>query len=175
MNKQGLVHIYTGDGKGKTSAALGLVMRSYGNDMKVLFCQFLKGQDTSELFTLNKLGISVLRTDEVKKFVPFMDENEKKNCKKSHDVCYNKMKHKMLSGEYDIVVLDEIIPATALGLVSLQDLIALLKQRPAHVEVILTGRDAPQELIEIADYVSEIRLVKHPYEKGIQARKGIEY
>lgn len=175
MNRQGLVHIYTGDGKGKTSAALGLIMRSYGNDMKVLFCQFLKGQDTCELKTLRQLGVSIIRTEEVKKFVPYMDESEKKECKNSHNVCYNNMKSKLQSGEYDIIVLDEVISAIELGLVDSQELISLIQQRPSHVEVILTGRNAPQELIDIADYVSEIKPIKHPYGKGIFARKGIEY
>jgi len=174
MNK-GLVHIYTGDGKGKTTAALGLLMRSYGADKRVLLCQFLKGQDTSELKSLEKMGIEVIRTEDVKKFVPFMDEDEKRLCKSSHEICYNKVAKLILGGEYDLVVLDESIPAMNLGLIDVGSIIKLINDKPVHTEIVLTGRDAPKELEDIADYISEINSAKHPFEEGVTARIGIEY
>lgn len=175
QERQGLIHIYTGDGKGKTTASIGLVCRASGAGMKCLFCQFLKGRDTGELAPLRALGVDVLRTEEVKKFVPQMNAFEKKECVQSHEVCYNKMKALALSGIYDLVVLDEVMAATAYGFVSLADLCGFLKARPAGVEVVLTGRNAPDELLHLADYVSEIRAVRHPYERGVSARKGIEF
>lgn len=171
----GLIHIYTGNGKGKTTCSIGLLVRACGSGMRCLFCQFLKGRDTGELKALRELGVEILRTEEVKKFVPYMNETEKKECVKSHEVCYNKMKQLLESGEYDLVVLDEVMAACKYGLVKQKDLIQLLHSRPAGVEVVLTGRDAPEELIELADYVSEIQMVKHPYTRGIHARRGIEY
>lgn len=175
MKQTGLVHIYTGEGRGKTSISLGMVSRAVGNDMKVLYCQFLKGQPTSELVSLQKLGVKLLRVEGFEKFLAFMSENEKKDCKSAHQLCYNRMKADFLSGEYDLVVIDEVMAAIALSLFSLDEIISLVKSKPAHVELVLTGRDAPNELIELADYVSEIKNIKHPFDKGINARKGIEY
>ncbi len=172
---EGLVHIYTGDGKGKTTAAIGLLVRASGAGMRTLFCQFLKGRDTAELAPLRELGVEILRTEEVKKFVAFMDEAEKKACVKSHEVCYNKVKSKILSGEYSLVVLDEAMAALRLGLLPEADLVELIRTRPKDVELVLTGRDAPDSLLALADYVSDIRAVKHPYAQGVQARRGIEY
>ena len=173
--RRGLVHIYTGNGKGKTTASIGLVCRASGAGMKCLFCQFLKGRDTSELEPLRALGVDILRTEEVKKFIPQMDAFEKKECVQSHEVCYNKMKALALSGIYDLVVLDEVIAAAGYGFVPLADLCGFLRERPAGLEVVLTGRNAPAELLALADYVSEIQPVKHPFEAGIAARKGIEF
>lgn len=175
MNNKGLVHIYTGDGKGKTTASLGLIMRAIGSFKKVLFVQFLKGQDTGEIYTLEKLGVDTIRTQDVLKFVPFMNENEKKVCQLNHQMCYNKMKCELNSNNYDIIVLDEIIPCIDLNIFLLKDIIYLINNKPFNVELVLTGRNAPQELIEIADYVSNINCVKHPYNDGVKARKGIEY
>ena len=175
MENKGLVHLDTGDGKGKTTAAVGLLVRAAGAGKRGLFCQFLKGQDTAELESLKRLGVDVLRTDEVKQFFPFMKEEEKKACVKSHNMCYNKGKDLLLSGKYDMVVLDEVTHAAALRLIPLDDLVETIRNRPSGVEVVLTGRDAPEELCKIADYLSDIRCLRHPYEKGIPARRGIEY
>lgn len=175
MTKKGLIHIYTGDGKGKTTASLGLIMRATGAGMNILFTQFLKGQDTSELKTLAKLGVTVVRTEEILKFVAFMNEKEKIDCKNIHEMCYNKMKRMLLSGDYDMVILDEVMATIELNLISLEMVLELLAQKPPHVELIMTGRNAPPELVQLADYVSDIQVVKHPYDNGIQARKGIEY
>ncbi len=150
-------------------------MRATGVGMNILFTQFLKGQDTSELKTLSKLGVAVVRTEEILKFVAFMNEKEKIDCKNIHEMCYNKMKRMLLSGDYDMVILDEIMATIELDLIPLEMVLDLIAQKPPHVELIMTGRNAPPELIELADYVSDIQVVKHPYDNGIQARKGIEY
>lgn len=173
--ERGLVHIYTGEGKGKTTASIGLLVRATGAGMKTLFCQFLKGRDTSELDPLRQLGVEILRTDEVKKFVAYMNDEEKKECVKSHEVCYNKVKSKIRSGEYGLIVLDEAMAAVRMGLIPLEDLVETVKSRPAGLELVLTGRDAPEELTALADYVSELRAVRHPYGRGVKARRGIEF
>lgn len=173
--RQGLCHIYTGNGKGKTTASVGLLVRATGAGMKTLFCQFLKGRDTGELEPLRKLGVEVLRAGEIKKFFAKMTDDEKKECVKSHEMCYNKVKQKIQSGDYGLIVLDEVMAAVRLGLVPLSDLAEVIRNRPKDLEIVLTGRDVPEELAVLADYLSEIQEVRHPFAQGISARKGIEY
>lgn len=171
----GLVQIYTGDGKGKTTAAIGLAVRAAGAGFRCLFCQFLKGQDSAELAPLHNLGVEVLRTPEVTKFFWQMDDCEKKECLKSHEMCYNKLCKLLFEKEYGLVVLDEVFPAIQLGLLPLERVVQLVQGRPVNTELVMTGRDAQPELLALAEYVSEIRAVRHPYEQGVPARKGIEY
>lgn len=167
-----LVHIYTGDGKGKTTAALGLAMRAKGSGLTVLIVQFLKGRDTGELKALRKLGIPVIRSD-VKKFIPYMNPEELKMCKQEQSACFDKVQEE--AAQYDLVVLDEIFGAVSTGMVAESELIHFVKTKAESVELVLTGRDASDEMIGLADYVSEIQSLKHPYDKGIQARRGIEF
>lgn len=173
MNLKGCIHIYTGDGKGKTTAAIGLAVRAKGAGMRVLFVQFLKGQHTSELEPLQNLGIHVMRTESVKKFIPYMNEQEKTVCMQSQQICFEQANK--LFCDYDVVIFDEIIGAVTTGMLTLEDVIHMINTKPESLELIFTGRQPPSELVELADYVSEIKAIKHPYEKGIQARKGIEY
>lgn len=173
MGFKGCVHIYTGDGKGKTTASAGLAVRAAGSGMKVLFAQFLKGMPTGETEPLKKLGITVIRTDNVKKFIPYMTGEEREDCRISQKKCFEQAKN--LAGSLDMLVLDEVIGAVNTGMLDLNDLLVLIKNRPENLEIVMTGREPPKVLIELADYVSEIKSVKHPYEKGIKARKGIEY
>lgn len=175
MENKGLIHIYTGDGKGKTTAAVGLAVRASGAKKKVLFCQFLKGRDTSELAPLKTLGIELMRAEKVQKFFQQMSEEEKKICVKSHQLCYNTIKDKMLSSFYDMIIIDEAFAAIHFGLIDAEELLYLARQKPQSLELVFTGRNAPKEFIALADYVSQIKEVKHPYQKGISARKGIEY
>lgn len=172
MTEKGLVHIYTGNGKGKTTAAIGLACRAAGAGKRVLIAQFLKGRDTGELASLKILGIKMLRTD-VKKFVPYMTEEERTECKAGQESCFRAICG--LLADYDLVVLDEILGAISMKMVGLEDVVNLIQDKPDSVELVLTGRGAPNELIALADYVSDIQCVKHPYEKGIQARRGIEF
>lgn len=173
MSKIGLVHIYTGDGKGKTTAAVGLAVRAAGVGKRVLFSQFLKGRPTGELDSLKKIGVEIVRSGAVTKFIPYMNEQELAECKKSQQAVFNEVKSK--AGSFDVVILDEIIGAAGTGMISLEDAAEFVKKKPEGTELVLTGRDAPPELIALADYVSDIKAVKHPYDKGVNAREGIEY
>lgn len=171
MNK-GLIQIYTGNGKGKTTAALGLAMRAKGAGLKVLLAQFLKGRDTGELESLRKLGIPVIRSD-VRKFIPYMNPDELEKCKTEQGRCFEDVRRE--AGSYDLVVLDEIFGAISTGMVDKSEAAQFVRSKPEQTEIVLTGRNAPAEFIELADYVSEIQSVKHPYDKGIGARRGIEF
>jgi cob(I)alamin adenosyltransferase len=172
MDGNGLVQIYTGDGKGKTTAAIGLACRAVGVGQKVLIVQFLKGSDTGELESLKILGIKVERGN-VKKFIPYMTQDELTDCKKQQENCFQTAKENM--GGFDLVVLDEIIGAVAMNMIDMEAVVELIKSKPKTTELVLTGRGAPDELVNLADYVSEIKCIKHPFEKGVKARKGIEF
>jgi len=169
---RGYVQVYTGDGKGKTTAALGLALRASGSGLRTYIGQFMKGEACGELvavrshpaITIEQYGTArFLRREEV---TPQDIEQARAGLARARS--------KMLSGQYDIIVLDEVNVAIWFGIVDLQGVLAFLDQRPERVEVILTGRRAPQELIERADLVTEMRQVKHYYVQGVQARRGIE-
>lgn len=172
----GLIHIYCGDGKGKTTAAMGLGVRAAGRDKKVLLTQFLKDNDTGELKSIEKLGenFEVFKGAPVKKFFKFMSEKEQIETKKEHEDRFNKVTKKAIDENFDLLILDEIIAATNLDLIPLKQVIEFLKKKPVSLEVVLTGRNPSIELIELSDYVSEIKALKHPYERGINSRIGIE-
>lgn len=173
MIERGLVHAYTGDGKGKTTAAVGLAVRCAGAGNRVLFVQFLKGQPTGELGPLDKLGIEVVRSESVKKFIPYMTEDERKICKAEQEACLNRAAEGL--GRYDLIVLDEILGAVSMGMIECSAVAELIRKRPPNTEMVLTGRDLPPELEAIADYVSEVKCLRHPYDRGVTARRGIEY
>jgi len=171
---RGLIQVYTGDGKGKTTAAIGLAMRALGNGLKVYMIQFMKGQifygelkiaqDYSPDFVIKQCG----RPDFVNPVNP-----DPVDVKLAEDA----LKHAegvIKEGKYDIVILDEINVAVKFGLIKLENVLPILKNKPEHVELVLTGRYAAPEIIEIADLVTEMRLIKHYYDRGVQARKGIE-
>ncbi len=170
----GLIQVFTGDGKGKTTAALGETVRAVGHNYKVIIIQFMKGQiryGETELpkylpnFELHQFGLPTF----VKKGDP--SPEDVRLAKEGLEFASKAL----TSGDYDIVVLDEINVAVDYGLLSVNDALDILKSKAKHTEVILTGRYAPEEFLEIADLVSEIKEVKHPYQKGITAREGIEY
>lgn len=172
----GLIHIYCGDGKGKTTAAMGLGMRAAGRDKKVLLTQFLKDNETGELNSIEKLGVNfeVFKGIPVKKFFKFMSPEEQMVTKKEHEERFDEVTKKAIDENYDLLILDEIIASTNLELIPLDKVIKFLENKPNGLEVVLTGRNPNEKLIGIADYVSEIKAVKHPYEKGINSRIGIE-
>lgn len=171
----GMIHLYIGNGKGKTTAALGLLIRAYGAGLSCLFVQFLKGSSTSELAVLEKLKIPYIRTDDVKKFVAFMDAEELNACRKSHKDCFKKLTGLMERYSFDCVVLDEILDAVSLGMIQQEELLAFLRKEKGRVEIILTGRNPGDEILELADYITEMKKIRHPYERGIAARKGVEF
>lgn len=173
---KGLVHIYTGDGKGKTTAAIGLGIRACGRGFRVLMVQFLKGADTGEIHTLKKLepGFMLYRGAEIKKFTWNMTSEELKQTAQIQQDILIYAAIEVMSGSWDMIIMDEVMGAIAAGMLQPQDIARLIEGKPEGLEFVLTGRNAPAELIELADYVSEIKAVKHPMEKGIPARIGIE-
>ena len=169
---KGYVQVYTGDGKGKTTAALGLALRASGHGMRTYVGQFMKGQPYGELdalrdhplITIEQYGdIRCIRREEV---TPEHIAQAQRGLEQARQA--------IRSGRYDIVVLDEVNVTVWFGLLTVEEVLVFLDERPTHVEVILTGRRAPQELIERADLVTEMREVKHYFAQGVQARTGIE-
>lgn len=171
----GLIHIYCGDGKGKTTAAVGLAVRCAGRGNNVLLVQFLKSRDSGELYSLAKLpDIEVMRGKESKKFTFQMNEEEKHALLIEHNKMFEQVLAKIKNGGYSLLILDEVIGALNAKVFVMPKLIEFLRHKPENLEVVLTGRNPAPELVEIADYVSEMRKVKHPMDKGIMAREGIE-
>lgn len=171
----GLIHIYCGDGKGKTTAAVGLAVRCAGRGNKVLLVQFLKSRDSGELYSLSKLpDIEVMRGKESKKFTFQMNEEEKHALLIEHNKMFEQVLAKIKNGGYSLLILDEVIGALNAKVFEMPKLIEFLRHKPEDLEVVLTGRNPAPELVEFADYVSEMRKVKHPMDKGIMAREGIE-
>jgi len=172
--EKGLVQVYTGDGKGKTTAAFGLALRAIGRGLKVYIIQFIKGGfDYGELYVVDKLPNITLRAFGRGRFVTELPppEEDVELAEEALELAEKVVK----SGEHDVVILDEINVALHLKLISLERVLELIKNKPEHVELILTGRYAPKEIIDVADLVTEMREVKHPYRSGYQARKGIEF
>jgi cob(I)alamin adenosyltransferase len=172
--EKGLIQVYTGSGKGKTSAAFGLALRAIGRGLKVYVIQFIKGGfDYGELYVVDKLPNLELKAFGRGKFI-----TEKPAGKEDIGLAEEALalaEKVVKSSEYDVVILDEINVALNLKLISLEKVLTLLKNKPMHVELVFTGRYAPSEIIEAADLVTEMKEVKHPFNKGFQARKGIEY
>ncbi|MBC7194756.1 MAG: cob(I)yrinic acid a,c-diamide adenosyltransferase [Caldisericia bacterium] len=193
MNELGLIHCYTGDGKGKTTSSIGLVIRALGHHYKIGFIQFLKGISYyGELFFLFNLYPYVI-------FYHFGKDCPKSSmikqgfekCDLSCKICFidfknptdEDLKHvrlafekaKEISDKVDILVLDEINLVLKYNMLPMNEFLEFLKNKPKNLEIILTGRDAPKEIIEISDYVTEFKMIKHPFNKGISGRRGIEY
>jgi len=172
-SSMGLIQVYTGNGKGKTTAALGLALRAYLHGFKVAFIQFMKGTNYGEdkiskllpNFYFEKFG----RKEFVNPKNP--DPLDIEEAEKAFNCC----KELAFSGNFDLIVMDEINVAMSFGLLDVSKVIEFLQTKPSNVEIVLTGRYAPESIIEIADLVSEIHEIKHPYYKGISARRGIEY
>ncbi len=172
--EHGLVQVYTGDGKGKTSAAFGAALRAIGRGLKVYIIQFIKGGfDYGELQVVKKLPNLKLAAFGRGKFVTEVSPHEE-DVKLAEEAL--KLAEEVVgSGQYDIVVLDEINVALNLKLVTVDEALQLIKNRPKHVELILTGRYAPVQIVEVADLVTEMKEIKHPFTEGVTPRKGIEY
>lgn len=172
--KKGLTHVYTGDGKGKTSAAFGLALRAVGRGLKVYVIQFIKGGfDYGELHIVRQLPNFRIKAFGRGRFVAEMPpKDEDFQLAKE---AFTLAQEVVSSGEYDIVVLDEINIALSLRLISVEEVVSLIKNKPSHVELILTGRNAPHEIVTLADLVTEMKEIKHPYSQGVPPRKGIEY
>jgi cob(I)alamin adenosyltransferase len=172
--ERGLVQVYTGEGKGKTSAAFGLALRAMGRGLKVYVIQFIKGGfDYGELYVVKRLPNLELKSFGRGKFV--RDLPPKKEDIKLAKEAFELAKEVVNGGQHDVVVLDEINVALHLKLLKNEEVVDLIRRKPKHVELILTGRYAPLEVVELADLVTEMKEVKHPFTKGVESRKGIEY
>ncbi len=172
MERKGIVQVYTGEGKGKTTAALGQALRAVGHGWKVLIIQFLKSRLSGEIKAAKNIPNLTILQFGSGHFV------NNKPTQEDFDIAqraWQIARESVLSGTYDMVILDEINGAIHYKMVDVEEVLKLIEERSPHVELILTGRYAHPRLIEMADLVSEIKAVKHPYARGISAREGVEY
>ncbi len=178
--EKGLVIIYTGEGKGKTTAALGLVLRAVGYKKKCLIIQFGKAWFTGELVGIKKLSplVKIIQGGKgflnIKNFALKSNKSEaihKKAARETYDLLYKEV----ISDKWDIIVADEIVGALSSGVLPLNQVIKLIKGKPGRLDLILTGHYAPKILIDLADLVTEMKEIKHPFQKGILAKKGIDF
>jgi cob(I)alamin adenosyltransferase len=177
MSKDGLVIVYTGNGKGKTTAALGMALRAIGYDHKVCMLQFIKGSwHYGEMDSSKKLEPNFELIAIGKGFVGILDDNSpreehKKYAAEALKIC----REKIFSENYNVVILDEVNYAIDLGLIDVQEIIKTIKEKPANLDLVLTGNHAKEEIIELADLVTEMKEIKHPFKSGIKAKKGIDF
>ncbi len=169
---KGYVHVYTGNGKGKTTAALGLALRAAGAGLKVFIAQFVKGSTYGEHNALTKLSDSITVKQYGQGF--FLDRKPGEEDIRAAKEGLAEVKDIMSSGNYDIVILDEADIATYYNLFSVEDLLDFMRSKPEKIEIIITGRMADPKIIEEADLVTEMKEIKHYYQKGVGARRGIE-
>ncbi len=171
--KKGYVHVYTGNGKGKTTSAIGLGIRAAGFGYKVHMIQFMKGRKYCELFTIDKIKNFSYSQHGRDEFV-----NKKNPEQIDIDLAregFSKAEELIKSKNFDMIILDEINVAVDFNLITLGEVLELITKKPAGLELVLTGRYANKEIIKIADYVTEMLEIKHPYQKGVQARKGCDF
>ncbi len=174
--QQGLIHIYTGDGKGKTTSAVGLSIRALGHGLKVCYAYFHKEPEKygyTELSTLKKLGAEVHGIAEGHPFFDKKIDNEEHAALTNKQ--FEKLTERIKDHKFDLLILDEVLASLGSGFLAEKTLVEFIKNRPPELEVVLTGRGATDKMIEIADYVSRIEKVKHPFDRNINAREGIEY
>ena len=171
-----MIHVYFGDGKGKTTAATGLAIRAAGNGMKVMFVQFLKTEATGERSVLHTLdGVTVPNCPLELKFTCDMDEHEKQQTAAMYRSIFEHSAAKTLSERYDMIVLDEVFDIMNEGMLAEGAVFEFIRNAPNNIEIVMTGHNPPQRFIEAADYVTEFKKIRHPYDRGIQGRIGIEY
>lgn len=173
--EQGFVQVYTGNCKGKTTAALGLAFRAMGSGFRTYIGQFMKGQQYGELESARMVAPYITIEQYGRKDLMHVKNPPLPEDVRMAEDGLDKALRAMRSGEYDIVVFDEILTAHVFNLISVETILDVIRSRPAHVEMVLTGRYAPQEVIDAADLVTEMVEVKHYYVKGVAARKGIEF
>jgi len=167
--KRGLIHVYTGNGKGKTSAALGLCLRAIGRGLRCCFIQFIKGVPTGEMEAAKRLENFAFFQVGRKGYNFRLEEEDYRRAKEGLELA------RKLSPEFDVMVLDELNVAVHLGLLSIDEVLDFLESRPRSLEVVITGRYAKGEILKVADYVTEMVLIKHPFYLGVTAREGIDF
>lgn len=174
-DRPGLIQIYYGDGKGKTTAALGQIVRAAGYGYRVLFYQFMKNNDSSERKILEQIReITCLKGPESVKFSFLMTQEEKAASRKYHEDMLTAIQEMLARERYDVVFLDEAVYTVAAGLLSEEHLIRFMEEKPEETELILTGNTPTGKMLALADYVTEIKKIKHPFDLGQPARRGIE-
>jgi|TARA_B100000073_G_scaffold175304_1_gene145139 cob(I)alamin adenosyltransferase len=177
MSEKGLVIVYTGNGKGKTTAALGMALRAIGYDHKVCMLQFIKGSwHYGEMDSSKKLEPNFELIAVGKGFVGILDDNSpreehEKYAAEAVRIC----REKIFSEKYDVIILDEVNYAINLGLIDVQEVIKIIKEKPSELDLVLTGRNVKDEIVELADLVTEMKEIKHPFKSGIKAKKGIDF
>ena len=171
-----MLHVYCGDGKGKTTCALGLALRAAGAGMNVVIVQFLKGSHTSELESIKLIpNIKILRNQKDYGFVNNMTAEQLEQIKAEHNANLDKTLQLVDENKCDMLILDEVTYAYSMDIADKNKIDQLIKNRKNDIEMVVTGRDPDKFFIENADYITEMKCVKHPFEKGISARKGIEF
>lgn len=171
----GLIHIYHGDGKGKTTSAMGLALRSLGHNHKVVIAQFLKDGTSGECRMLAKYdNLTLLAANPYSKFTFQMTDEEKEQTKQSINRMFKAATQFCINNNADLLILDEICAAITTGMLDKNVLISFLENKPTKLEVVMTGRNPSEKLISLADYVTEMKKQKHPFDQGIVAREGIE-
>lgn len=171
----GLIHIYTGDGKGKTTAAVGISVRAQSRGLRVLFTQFFKEQDSgSEIAALNRIGITTINFDKVKSPL-FHPDIERSTLRADAARALSRLMDIFNENRFDLVVIDEFICLITEGVLTEDEAIAFLRRKPLNLELVLTGKGATRSILEVADYVTFMKNLKHPYDKNTSARKGIEF
>lgn len=172
----GFVHIYCGDGKGKTTSSIGLCIRYIGAGGNVLLYQFMKNQKSSELEILRMLNnVTVMNGFEMTKFSFQLTDFERNQIRDIYANEFNRIRKEVYSGNFGMLIMDEIMSCISCGFLSEESVVDFIINRPTNIEIVMTGRDPSEKIIACADYVSEIKKIKHPYDKGISSRKGIEY
>ena len=176
MEKEtGCIHVYYGDGKGKTTTGMGLITRAAGYGCRVLLYQFMKNNKTSERKILERVeNITIIDGLETEKFSFQMTQDEKEARRKFYETQFKSVTKKAEEEKYDVLFLDQAVYTISAGLLDEELVLDFLKKKPKQLEVILTGNTPDARLIDLADYVSEIRKIKHPFDKGMKARAGIE-
>ncbi len=170
----GMVHIYCGDGKGKTTAAVGLAVRMAGAGKTVVFSQFFKDGSSSEISVLRGMpGVTVLHCDTARGWFYRLSPEEQAQARRDYAKFFREVT--AAAAGADLLVLDELAFACGCGAVAVEDVLAFLRSRPERLEVVLTGRDPAPELLEAADYVTRMEKIKHPFDRGVPARLGVEY
>lgn len=173
---RGMIHIYCGDGKGKTTAATGLAVRAAGAGMQVLFARFLKNENSGELRILDQIPeIEVLHLEKSYGFYQTLSDSDKAKMTAMYRKLWQNIEEKITSGAYDMLVTDELMAAYNYGILEQESVHRFLENKPEKLEIVMTGRNPSERLMELSDYISEIKKVRHPFDQQVTARKGIEF
>ena len=174
--EQGMIHIYQGDGKGKTTASVGLAVRAAGRKKRVIFAQFLKGNPTGEIEILKQLSnVTVIRNEKDMGFVSRMSEEERREVVMLHNRTLEKIQRLLMEEQVDLLILDELTYPYAWNLIDKKKVEELILHKPDTLELVITGREPDPFFLKHADYITNMQCERHPYQRGVKAREGVEY